>query len=276
MKLVVIALFLSATWVAEAQPVADGLYRTSNEASSTSILSQDGKRLALGPAQAVVAGKSRIYSQDNANNAFVVGLAIPVEACADRSSYVLVVSGHAYQSPGSGGGPDFCETDFTFFGAGNAVEMAKYLGIAIEYRRHPGHEFLVSFTPTRSSFHVKDHVTATFRIENVGTNTITFTKGGHYRGASRDNQYTFSARFLDKQVPDIGTSNNFGGIAAPMRLNAGEVFTDTVDLSKWFAFDKKGRYYVLGSYSMDFVIFENLRSIWSDYVSAGFVVTIDQ
>jgi hypothetical protein len=59
-------------------------------------------------------------------------------------------------------------------------------------------------------------------------------------------------------------------------LKAGEVFTDTVDLSKWFSFDKKGHYDVLGSYSMDFVIPENLRLIWSDYVSAGFVVTIDQ
>lgn len=276
MKLVVIALFLSATWVAEAQPVADGIYRTSNEASSRSILSQDGKRLALGPAQAVVAGKSRIYSQDNANSAFVVGVAIPVEACANRSSYILVVSGHAYQSPGGGGGPDFCETDFTVFGADNAVEIAEYLGTPIEYRRHPGHQFLVSFIPTKASFRIRDEVTATFRIENVGANTITFMKGGHYRGASRDNQYTFSARLLDRQVPDIGTSNNFGGIAGPVTLKAGEVFTDTVDLSKWFAFDKKGHYYVLGSYSMDFVNPENLRLIWSDYVSAGFVVTIDQ
>lgn len=276
MKVILVALFLAVPWAAKAQPVADGLYRSSNEASSRSVLDQDGKRLALGSAQVVAGQKRRIYSMDNANSQFWVAVAIPIQACPQAMSYILVVANQAYPSRGTGSGPGYCETDFRVLGEGNAVRVSKYLGTPIEYRRHPGHELLVSFVPVRASFRVKDEVTAKFRVENVGTNTIAFMKGGAYRGASRDNQYTFSARYLGKQVPDIGTSVSLGGIAAAVTLKPGEEFTDTVDLSRWFAFDRTGRYEILGSYSMEFVDPESHRLIWSDYVSAAFVVSIDR
>jgi hypothetical protein len=52
-------------------------------------------------------------------------------------------------------------------------------------------------------------------------------------------------------VPDIGSNVHFGGLATPRVLEPGGVFEDEIDLSKWFAFEEKGSYEVLGSYEID-------------------------
>ena len=136
---------------------------------------------------------------------------------------------------------------------------------------------LVSFTPLRPSFRIGDDVRVKFRIENIGTNAISFQKGGHYRGASRDNQYAFSAELLGRQVPDIGSNNHFGGISVARVLEAGDVFEEEVSLNKWFAFDKRGLYSVFGSYAMTFYDPADPRSgvLWTDYVSNEFLVKIE-
>jgi hypothetical protein len=168
--------------------------------------------------------------------------------------------------------------DFRFSGPDDALAVARYLNAPIICHRHPGHQLLVSFTPARTSFRIGADVPVTFRIENVGANTVAFSKGGAYRGASRDNQYSFSARLWGRQVEDIGSSNHFGGIAGSVFLKSGEVFADNVDLKKWFAFDRPGTYEVLGSYSMHYFDPEGeaFRTIWSDYVTSAFEVKIDK
>ncbi len=87
----------------------------------------------------------------------------------------------------------------------------------------------------------------------------------------------FSAQFLGKQVPDIGSSHHFGGISTRRVLAAGDVFEQEVSLDKWFAFNKKGSYEVFGSYDLMFHDPTNAgsRPIWMDYVSGKFFVKID-
>jgi hypothetical protein len=61
-------------------------------------------------------------------------------------------------------------------------------------------------------------------------------------------------------------------------LKPGDVFEDVISLSKWFPFDKAGTYEIHGSYYLDFHDpgAEWWRTVWEDYVSADFLVTIKQ
>jgi hypothetical protein len=192
----------------------------------------------------------------------------------ETSGYVLVVASRGYLQAGSGRSPDVYTLDFGFSGADDALAVSRYLNAQIVYHRHPGQQLLVSFTPAKPSFRIGDDVSVTFRIKNVGVNTVAFSKGGAYRGASRDNQYSFSARLWSRQVQDIGSSNHLGGLVGTIVLKSGEVFEDHVDLKKWFAFDQPGAYEVLGSYSMSYFDPEGeaFRTIWSDYVTSAFEV----
>ena len=166
---------------------------------------------------------------------------------------------------------------FYISGEGHAKKISRFFRTPLIYRRHPRHNLLVSFSSTKQEFLVGAEVNATLRIENVGTHTIGFMKGGRNR-AARDNQYVFAARLGGKQVPDVGTSYHFGGLATREVLKAGEVFEDTISLNKWFSFEKAGVYEVLGSYYLNFVEPEadSWRSIWEDYVSAEFLVRIKE
>jgi hypothetical protein len=113
------------------------------------------------------------------------------------------------------------------------------------------------------------------RIRNVAENTVAFIKGGGNL-AARDNQYAFSARLRGKQVNDIGTSLDFGGLACRKTLKPGEVFEDKVDLRKWFAFDRLGTYEMLGSYYMEFndPARDDWHTVWEDYATAEFTVRV--
>src|SRR5262245_42635601 len=182
MRTTLSVLFVVSTCAALGQAPPDGFYLRSADASAPFALAQDGNRVPLGPAQ--VAMSSRIYSQDNANSTFWVNVQIPPEAAPQAESYVLVVGNRAYPWGGSGSGPGHYEISFRVSGADNARDVARFLSAPIDYRKHPGHQLLVSFTPLLPSFRIGDDVRVRFRIENIGTNTISFQKGGHYRGAS--------------------------------------------------------------------------------------------
>ena len=261
-----------------AQVPADGLYLRSDDPSAPSVSSDGGQRVPLGRSQELAREGTEIFAEDNANTRFWVTVRVPYDTSADFTSYVLVVSNRAYPSIGGGGGSGngVYTMDFRVAGKTGALEVSRYLSTPVAYRRHPGQLF-VSFTATKDSFRIGDEVRATLRIENVGTSAISFLQGGHYRGSPRDNQYTFAARFLGRQIQDVGSSDNHGGIAAIRVLKAGEVFEDEISLSKWFAFDRAGSYEVLGSYEMTFYEPETVLSkpIWADYLSGAFVVKID-
>jgi hypothetical protein len=269
-------LFLGSTCAALAQVPPDGFYLRSADESAPFALTQGGTRVSLGPAQEVPIQSSRVYSEDNANSTFRVSVHIPLEGNRQATPYVLVVANRAYSPSGGGSGPGYYAIGFRASGVDNALDISRFLSTPIAYRKHPGHQLLVSFTPVLPSFRIEDDVRVRFRIQNIGTNPISFMQGGHYRGSTRDDQYTFSARLLGKQVQDIGSNIHFGGIAGIRVLKAGDVFEDEVNISKWFAFDKKGSYEVFGSYDLRFHDPANAReTVWTDYVSDRFLVKIE-
>jgi hypothetical protein len=192
-------------------------------------------------------------------------------------TYQLAIGGNVYRQGGSGDSAKQTSLlTFQILGEDNAKQVASYFDIPIAYHRHPGHKLRVTFTPTKQSFASGTEVTAVLRITNVGAEPIAFMKGGRNRG-SRDNQYIISANRYTQPVPDIGNSQHFGGMAGKYVLQPAATFEDTISLSKWFAFDTSGHYFIHGSYFLDFVEpdAESWRTIWTDYVSADFVVKID-
>jgi len=273
-------LLISASALGADQP-GDGIYLWSKDGSAPPITSQAGKKLFLGARQDLKIQSLDLSSQDNANTRFDLSLTLPYDKNIGPSSYILIVSGTAYEQIASGATQENASKEkishiyFRISGDANARQVSQYLKTPIVYRKHPRHNLLVSFTPTKQEFSIGDEVTATLRITNVGTNTISFLQGGRNR-AERDNQYVFCARYNGRQVEDIGTSGHTGGLGVWRVLKPGETFEDKISLSKWFSFDKAGTYEVHGSYYLDFndPDVESRRTIWEDYVSADFNVTI--
>lgn len=271
-------LLLVSTGVLGATQPDNGIYLIAKGGAAAQIKSQDGRDLSLGERQELKVQKSEIYSQNNANDRFFVQLTIPYDENLGAASYILVVSGTAYRQSGSGSSQkETSSLDFDISGGENAKQVAEFLKTPVVYRRHPQHNLRVSFIPAKNEFSAGEEVTATLQIMNVGTNSISFMKGGRNR-AERDNQYVFSARHLGKQVDDTGTSFHFGGLAVRRVLKPGDVFEDKISLSKWFAFDKAGVYEIHGSYYLNFNDPEDqsYRTIWDDYVSADFVIKIKE
>jgi hypothetical protein len=259
----------------------DGIYLWSKDGSAPPITSQAGKKLFLGARQDLKIQSRDLSSRNNANTRFDLSLTLPYDKNIGPSSYILIVSGTAFEQIASGATQEDASQEktssisFRISGEKSAQQVSQYLKTPIVYRKHPRHNLLVSFTPTKQEFGIGDEVTATLRITNVGTNTISFLQGGRNR-AARDNQYIFCARYKLQQVEDIGTSGHFGGLGIWRVLKPGEVFEDKISLSKWFSFDKAGTYEVHGSYYLDFndPDDDSRRTIWEDYVSADFIVTI--
>lgn len=266
----------------------DGIYLRAAGEPAPEIVCQDGQKVFLGARQEPEILKVEFIHTDNVNASFCLRLVIPLDKSLDASSYILLVAGTAYRQhmlgvPGqdayqehmSGYPKGKTSLGFTIIGNKEANEIAEFFHASLPLRLHPGYNLLPSFTPTKPEFDPGEEVTVLFRIRNVGTNTVAFRKGGRNR-AARDNQYVFSAYYQGKQVEDIGTSSHFGGMASLQMLEPGDEFEDTISLGKWFAFDRPGVYEVLGSYSLTFMepdVF-SCRTIWDDWVSAGFTVKI--
>ena len=188
------------------------------------------------------------------------------------------MDGAAYRQIGSGSSQkDRSSASFEVTGDDNAKQVAKYFGTPLPYRKHPGHELQVSFIPVKQEFDTGEEVIVTLRITNVGTQAVAFMQGGRNR-AARDNQYIFSATYRGKQVEDIGTSYHLGGISVRRVLQPGDIFEDKVTLQKWFSFREAGVYEIHGSYYLDFQgpADDSWKTIWEDYASADFAVTIKE
>lgn len=259
-----------------AHEIGNGIYESSRDPSARLVHTQDGRELRCGAAKSLEIQSGEICSQTNENTRFCLSLTIPYDADLGPSKYILVVAGVAYAQGGSGSSErESSSLCFYVSGAKQAERISKHFAIPLAHRRHPHHNLLVSFTPSKPEFAVGGEVSAALRIENVGTNTVSFMKGGRNR-AARDNQYVFSARRNGKQVEDTGTSYHHGGLAAARTLKPGEVFEDRIDLTKWFAFADSGTYEIHGSYYLAFIDpdVESFRTIWEDYVSADFNVIV--
>lgn len=270
-------LFGSASVLAAAEP-ENGFYLAAEEASAPAVTSQDGHELRLGPRQPLAVQKASLSSCNNQNSQFHLSVTIPYDAKLDGSRYLLLVDGTAYRAQGWGSsGAESSTLDFYVSGEQFVNQVAKHLAIQRVLRRHPGHHLRVSFVPDKAKFAVGEEVTVKLEIANVGGEPVAFRKGGRNR-AARDNQYVFSAFLGGKPVADIGTNQHFGGLSVRRVLKPSEVFEDRISLGKWFALDKAGIYEVHGSYYLDFndPATESNGTIWEDYVSADFIVRIEE
>jgi len=272
-----IVLLISVSVCAADQP-DDGIYLRAKGEPSPWIKSQDGQKIFLGKKQTLEVQKSELFSQNNANTEFYLSVTVPYDEDIGPSTYILIVDGTAYRQAGSGSSQkETSSLSFYISEKKKAEQVSEFVNTPVVYRRHPRHNLQVSFTPAKQEFSAGDEVTATLKIKNVGTNEVSFMKGGRNR-AARDNQYIFSARLGGKQVDDVGTSYHFGGLASRRVLKPGEIFEDTISLNKWFSFDKPGMYEIHGSYYLDFKDpdDESWRTIWEDHVSADFAVRIKE
>lgn len=259
-----------------AEPLPDGIYLHA-PGQPAPIRTQDGREFFLGARQELRIHRSELLSEDNANSHFQLGLTTAYDPTLSPETYLLIVAGTVYRQGGSGAShQESSLLTFEILEEDNAKQVARYFDIPIAYRRHPGYELRVTFTPTKPSFASGAEVTAVLRITNIGTAPIAFMKGGRNR-APRDNQYIFSAHRYGEPVREIGTSQHHGGLASKYVLQPAATFEDTISLSKWFAFDMTGFYDIHGSYFMNFIEpeAESWRTVWTDYVSADFMVKID-
>lgn len=276
MLLSVIAFTISCNSGFAANQLDDGFYLQERSKPAELILSHDGQKVFIGAKQSLKISQSWLSSQNNENSKFYLSVTIPFNMEIGPSTYILMVDGKAYRQTGSGSSQKKTSSlNFYISGVENAEQVSEFVKTPVAYRRHPRHNLLVSFTPAKKEFSVGDDVDVILKIKNVGTNSISFKKGGRNR-AVRDNQYIFSARLGGKQVEDIGTSYHFGGIAVRRALKPNEVFEDSISLNSWFAFDKAGMYKMHGAYYLDFndPDTESYITIWDAYVSADFIIRI--
>jgi hypothetical protein len=162
----------------------DGIYLRAQGEPAPWIKSQDGQKLFLGTKQTLKIQKSELFSQNNGNTRFYLSVTIPYDESIGPSTYILIVAGTAYRQSGSGASQKKTSSlSFYISEEKKAKQVSEYIKTPLLYRRHPRHNLLVSFTPTEQEFSVGEEVAATLQITNVGTNNISFMKGGRNRAA---------------------------------------------------------------------------------------------
>ncbi len=252
----------------------NGFYPLYRGEARHKVTTQRGENLRVGARARPDAKNANIWSLDNCNEVFRLSVEMPGHI--GSSYHVLVVDGTAYkQSSTASLGERSVRSCFRILGRKEAEQVANYLSIKPRYRRHPGHRLAVKFVPTEGELEVGKSTVVMMTIRNVGTEEVHFRKGGMSR-APRDNQYTFVARHMGKQIDDVGDSIHFGGRSRSVTLKPGDSFADTADLAKWFRFSETGMYEMLGSYYMAFYESrEDRRWIaWEDYATASFTLTV--
>lgn len=271
--------------------LADGLYQAASDRSGTAYRSQDGQIVYIGERSDLSIVEKLFKSKGNDNDMFRLVLSTPYRS-ADVGGYVLVVKGTVYRQDDEFNSTQVRRLQFHIAGDDRAREVSDFLGVRIDYYRHPGHQMRVTITPTEESFAPGADVTATLRIVNVGTQAVAFVQDMRNslnpgtRG--RDNQFTFAASLRGQPVPDIGITSYGGGFASQVVLEPGEHFRQLVHLNQWFDFKDTGIYRIHGSYFMAFTSLDPPdfsafwvglqqvpeHTIWTDYVGADFQVTI--
>lgn len=263
---------LAGPVIANAQP-PDGLYGIGK--AGTPVTAPDGRVLNLGNILPDKIDHAVLQSRSNDNQQFYLSLEKKEAFSQDYSNIVLCAGGHclSFNSGGSGG-------MFTIGAQLNSAEtaeaVAKFLGIEIRKRKHPGHLFSVRYVLSKESFSQDEAIPATLEITNLGTSPAVFMPGGKNRG-ERDNQFGFTAYDGVTAVPDTGSPVHFGGLSSKTTIQPGETWKKDLDLRKWFTFKKPGVYEVTGTYEMNFVEPDSTDwfTIWQDYATAAFYVRIN-
>lgn len=167
-------------------------------------------------------------------------------------------------------------------GAAIAEDLIRHFNPTIGKRKHPGHRMMAKFIRSKSRYKAGEPVELGFKITNVGDAPFAFQQGGKQRGA-RDNQFTFSAEEVgEKMLPDIGSPRHMGGLSSYTKLSPGESVEILVDLSNWFNFECGKHYRIYGSYWMELVDPDGIKSshlpryLWNDTVSDAFDIGMEE
>ncbi len=273
---------------------SDGLHYVSSLSSIPEIRTADGSTIRAGEKAALKILKAHVYSQNNANTVFDIRLDTSdysrSSGVADpSSSLVLRIGTNWYRCHGSAGKTSGAWNSFWFQANDKAAAevIARSFSVPCVLRAPPGYKLFPQFIPTKSVCAPSDSITVTFLLQNLDDRVVTFRRGGQQRGP-RDNQYGFSGRrsgpdggYKGEALMDVGDPTNFGGIWTHVELKPGQTFTNEVDLKKWFAFDKPGRYAIHGYYQLDFYqpaspedAFMPWSESWQDYASADFIIEV--
>jgi len=226
-----------------------------------------------------------LLSISNENDRFVLDVHGP-DSFSNGTFHAMIGGRDFYFSAGgSPSSPGIYSAQTQAFDEGAVKNLIEFFHPIIKKRHHPGHRMLVKFIPAKKKFVWGEPVNVTLRITNVGDASFAYQEGGQQRGM-RDNQFAFSAHGIthDKMLPDIGSPRHMGGINGPVVIKPGEDHEISVDLTKWFQFEKGQSYRVRGSYEMSFLDPASAKSgdledymsvIWLDYATAAFGVSFE-
>lgn len=176
------------------------------------------------------------------------------------------------------------EYRMTASGRGTAIAEAliHQFNPTVQKREHPGHRMMAKFIRSKSRYKAGEPVEVSLKITNVGDTPFAFQQGGKQRGP-RDNQFTFSAdEEGEKMLPDIGSPRHMGGLSSYTKLAPGESVEILVDLSNWFNFERGKHYRIYGSYWMELVDPDGIRSshfpryLWNDTASHAFGISMEE
>ena len=263
----------------------NGLYAGSADPSAPVLRMADGSTNHLGARADIKINEAHVYADNNLNTEFEARLETSAVAVGP-ASLVLRVADRGYPISGWAGRTG---------GPGNvlwvnihrqdeAEAAARWLGVDCPLRAPPGYKLFAQFLPEAAVYATNGPVVVKFALKNLDGRSVIFQRGGRQRG-SRDNQYGFSAMYQGahgpQPVPDTGNPVNFGGLTGMVKLDAGQVYADEIDLKKWFGFDRPGSYFIHGYFAMTFYrpapkgAGEMPSDImWEDYASADFQVVV--
>jgi hypothetical protein len=88
-------------------------------------------------------------------------------------------------------------------------------------------------------------------LENRGDAPVAITLGGRYRGAGRDNRFSFVVTGPSGALPDIGTDMDLGGLSTWAVLAPGEHLQVQEDVSRWTVLAVPGTYTVDCSFDLE-------------------------
>lgn len=268
-----------------AKKPADGIYLVHEKGDGPKVTRNDnGAAMFLGERLTDNFRVATMHSVANDNTRFGLHLegAGPFPVKDALGSTAILIDGRCFMVwSHSGRGPDGTRNLAATIHGGNVAQaVAKQLKIDLNPCKHPGHKFHVIFEPDKKSYQPSEPIKLTMKIKNIGDNTVCFHDGGRQRGP-RDNQFGFIAMRgggEGKAVPDTGDPTNFGGKGHYVTLKAGESFTKTVQLDKWFEFKEADTYRITGTYHLEFYDSDDHKlhnATWSDFATGECSVLIE-
>ncbi len=267
-----VLIFFRLSTGAHADALANGIYEIAEVGAAVRTL--NGKEIHLGEKIGDSVSKVVVDSISNDNEQYSLSLVKESAFSKEVGNVALCVEGYCVAFDSA-----FNDRNMTF-GMGARVSsspaaevFARFFGVTPKKRAHPGYALATRFVPEKDSFLLNEPLSITLEVKNVGSVPVRFQVGGKNRGA-RDNQFGFTA-YGSSAVPDTGSPFHMGGESVIRTLKPGETFDKTVDLRKWFTFQKPGAYFITGTYDMSFFDPDDNRFVvWEDYAAARFVVRV--